>query len=232
MYLSCEGFDANRIDDLERTAFPGKAPAHRTIHVHDIVGDFRNAARRVQTHFGKRAPQKLLGFVALLPFQQGPYQRAQALSRVLDCFAHFERGKSRLLPRAVFHGVHIERQNFLFAFALNLLVKTLAGLVAEPAALGHFLDQRGNFVHFPRLIVGRGFINILHHVHQHIESHNVRRAKGCRLWPAHCRTGTGVHFFHGHAQGAHQVQGIQHGKRSDAVGDEVRRILRDHHTFA
>ncbi len=232
LHLSREGLDANRIDDLERTEFPGEAPAHRAVNVDHVIGNLRHTTRGVQTHFRKGAPQKLLSFVTLLPFQHGTHQRAQPLPCVLDGFAHFERGKLRLLPRAVFHGVHIEGQNFLFAFALHLLVKTLASLVAEPAALGHFLHQHWNFVHFPRLIIGRGFVNILYHMHQHIETHYVCRAKRGGLWPAHSRSRAGVHFFHGHAQSAHQAQRIQHGKCSDAVGDKIRRVLRYHHAFA
>ncbi len=50
LYLPCEGLDANRIDYLERTEFPGKAPAQGTIDLHNVVGNFRNAPGRVQTH--------------------------------------------------------------------------------------------------------------------------------------------------------------------------------------
>ena len=199
MHLSRESLDTNRIDDFERAKFPGEAPAHRTINVYNVVGNFRHAACRIQTHFRKRAPQELLGFVTLLPFQYGPDQRAQPLSCVLDGFAHFEGGESRFLPRAVFHGIHVEGQNFFFAFAFHLFVEALAGLVAEPAALGHFFHQRRDFVHFPRLIIWHGFVDILHHVHEHIEAHNICRAKRRGLWPARRRSSAGVHFLHRHA---------------------------------
>ena len=223
---------ADRIHDLERPEFPGKAPAQRAIDVHNVVGNFRHASGCVQTHLGKRAPQKLLGFVAFLAFQQRSHQRTQPLPGVLDGFPHFERSEFRFLSRTVLHGVHIEGQNFFLAFTPHLFVKTLPGLVAKPAALGHLFDKRWNFVALPRLVIRRRFVNVLHHVDQHVETDNIRRAKRRRLRPAHRWTRAGIHFFHSHAQRSHQPQRVEHGKRSDAIGDEVRRVLCNDHAFA
>ncbi len=69
-------------------------------------------------------------------------------------------------------------------------------------------------------------------MHTHVESNEIRRAKCRRLRPTHGRAGTRVHFFHGQPQRAHQAQRVQHRKRADAVGDEIRRVFRHHDTFA
>ena len=47
-------------------------------------------------------------------------------------------------------------------------------------------------------------------VHQHIETHDIRRSKRRRLRPAHCRPSAGVNLFHRHSERAHQAQRIQH----------------------
>src|SRR4029077_3882113 len=138
----------NCIHDLEWAEFPGEAPAQRTINIHNVVGNFRHAAGCVQTHFGKSAPQELLGFIPLLPFQQGPDKRAQALPRVLDCLAHFEGSESGFLSRAVLHSVYIESQNLFVAFAFHFFVTTLAGLLPDPPAPGHLFSQSWNFIRF------------------------------------------------------------------------------------
>ncbi len=170
--------------------------------------------------------------VTFLPLQHGFHQRAQPFPSIFNRFAHFEGSEFRFLPRAILHSVHIERQNFFFSFALHLLVKTLSGLVAEPAAPGHLFHEGRDFVAFPRLVFGRRLIYVLDHVHQHIEPYNIRGAKRRRLRPAHRRSRAGVYLFHCHAQRAHEAQRIQHGKRSDAIGYEVWRIFGHHHAFS
>src|SRR5207253_4996404 len=149
LHLSRECLHANGIHDFKRSEFPAKAPAQRAINVHNVVGNLRDTPRRIQTRFGKPAPQELLRFVTLLPFQHRPDKRAQPLAGVLDRLTHFERTEFRLLPRATLHSVHIERQDLLLALALNLFVQTLPRLVTEPSSLGHLFHQRRQLLHFP-----------------------------------------------------------------------------------
>ena len=167
-----------------------------------------------------------------MPFKQRPDQRAQPFARVLNRFPHFKRTEFRLLPGAVLHGLHIECKNLFLAVAANFLVKALTRLVTQPPALHHFFDHRGHFVPFARFIIGRGLINVLYHVNEHVESHKVRRSKGRRFWPSDRRAGARIHFFHRHPQRFHQPQCTQHGIRSDAIGDEIRRIFSQHQAFA
>jgi hypothetical protein len=227
-----ESFHADRVHQLKRTKFPGKAPAHRAIDIRNLIRNFRHASRRIETIFGQQAPQKLLGLVALLAFENRADQRAQAFGRVFDRLCAFNGREARLLPGAILHGVHIEREDFFFAFALYLFVEALSGLITEPAASRHFFEQRGNAIHLARFVVGHGIVNILHDVQQHIEADEIGGAKGRRFRLADRRAGAGVDFFDGHAERAHEVQRVEHGKCADAVGDEVRRIFRDHYAFA
>ena len=53
-----------------------------------------------------------------------------------------------------------------------------------------------------------------------------------RLRPAQRGAGADVDFFKRHAQVAHQVNGIQHRVRADAVGDEMQSILGDDDSLA
>ncbi len=174
----------------------------------------------------------MLRFVAFLSFKYRAYQSAQSLTRVLNCFSHFERSEFRLLPWPIFHGVDVQRQDFFFALAFHFLVESLAGFVAQPSAPRHLFNQRGHLVHFVRLIVWRGFVDVLHHVDQHVQPNEIGRAKRRGLRPAHRRPSARIHFFDGHAQRCHQPDGVQHRECSDAIGDEVGRILGNYHAFA
>src|SRR5208337_3420550 len=125
--------EPERVHDFKRTKLPGKAPAHGAIHIHNVVGDLRHAAPRVQAHFGDAAPDKLLRLVALLAFKEWSKQAAQAFGSIFDGFAGFDRAETRLLLLAVLHGVEVERENLPFTLAaFDAFVKSLAGFVAQP----------------------------------------------------------------------------------------------------
>src|SRR5579884_2293308 len=230
--LRREGRDADGVDEFEGAKFPGKPPAHGTIDVNNVIGNLRDAASGIEAHFGKCAPEKLLSFVAFLAFEQRADESAKALASVLNRLAHLEGGKPRLLSGAIVHRVEVESENFLFALALDALIEALTGLLAEPAAASHILDERGNLVNLARLIVWHAFVNVPDDVNQDVQADDVRGAKGGGLGPAHGRTGAGVHFLDGHAEGGHQAEGIKHGESADAVGNEVRRVFGDDHAFA
>ena len=107
LHLRCERLHANRVHHFERPKFPAKAPAHRTVHIYDAIGNFRHAPRRIQAHLRKPAPNELLRLVAFLPFEQRPNQCPQPFVRIFDGFAHFQRSEFRLLPRPVFHRLDV-----------------------------------------------------------------------------------------------------------------------------
>jgi hypothetical protein len=167
-----------------------------------------------------------------LSLHHRPDKSAQPLPGVFNCFAALDGSKSRLLTGAVFHGVDVQRENFLLAFALHLLVETLPGLLAEPASLDHFFDQRRHFVAFARFVIRCGFVDVPHHVTEHVQANDVGSAERRRLRPAHGGPGAGVDFLHGHIELFHQPQRVQHREGADAVGNEVWRVFRNHHALA
>ncbi len=52
------------------------------------------------------------------------------------------------------------------------------------------------------------------------------------LRPAKSGAGAGVHLLECHAEFVHQADRVQHGKRPDAIADEIRSVLGDDHAFA
>src|SRR5258708_6983448 len=231
--LRGEGSESDCVDHFEGAKFPGEAPAHGAINVHNVVRNFAHAAPGVEAHFGKAAPDELLRLVGFLIFKERSEQGAQTLAGIFDCLASFDRGEARFLFFAVLHGVEVESENFFFALApLHAFVKALAGFVAKPFALGHLFDEGGNFVGFARFVVGSGLINIFDYVHQNVEPDDVRSAKSGGLGPADGGAGAGVHFFDGHAEGLHQAERVQHREGADAIGDEIWRVFGEDDAFA
>ena len=227
------GLDADGVPHLERPQLPDKSPAHGAVHVHDRVRNFGHAARGVEAHSGDHAPDEFLRLVAFFSFERRAGQHAQPLARVLDGLARFDGSESRLLLRAILHFHGIEREDFGFAAGFfHALVKAAARLVAEPAAPRHFLEQRRHAVEFARFVVRNIFVDVADHVQEDVDADNIREAKRRRPRPAERGTGAGVHFLKRHAQFVHQADRIQHGKRSDAVADEIRSILGDDDALA
>src|SRR5258707_12999783 len=189
LHLRRKNLHAESVHLLKRPHLPAESPAHRAVYILQVIRNLRNAPRGVQTRFGKSAPEELLRLVALLPFEHRSNQRAKPLARILDRFPSLERSEFRFLPRAVHHGVHVERQNFFFFLALHFLVKTLPRFFAQPSPPRHLFEERGHFVNLARLIVRHGFIDIFHHVKQHIEPDNIRgpKCRGLRLSDARRR---------------------------------------------
>ena len=58
-----------------------------------------------------------------------------------------------------------------------------------------------------------------------VEADDVRGAEGGGFGPADGGAGAGVNFFDGHAERLHEAKSIEHGKRADAIGDEIRGIF-------
>ena len=163
----------------------------------------------------------MLGFVDLLAFENGSNEGAKAFARVVNGFAGFERREFCFLAGTVFEGVGVQREDFFFAGPFYFFVEALAGFVAEHFAFEHFFDEWRNFVTFARLVIGRGFVDILDDVDEDVEADDVRGAEGGGFGPPDGRAGAGVNFFDGHAERLHEAKSIEHGKRADAIGDEI-----------
>src|SRR6266404_5329747 len=91
--LRREGSESDRVDHFEGAEFPGEAPAHGAINVHNVVRNFAHAAPGVEAHFGKAAPDKLLRLVGFLIFKERSEQGPQTLAGIFDCLASFNRGE-------------------------------------------------------------------------------------------------------------------------------------------
>ncbi len=57
-------------------------------------------------------------------------------------------------------------------------------------------------------------------------------AKRRGFWLADGRAGAGVHFLDRHFQRLHLAYHVEHGKRADAIGDEIGRVFRGDDAFA
>ena len=134
-----------------------------------------------------------------------------------------KRGIIHLLLRAVFQRVPIERRDVL----AHLLVEAAPCLVAQPSALG----KLGHPVRHAEVFAG-ACAQPLRHVEQHVETRDVRCAKGRALRAAEQRAGERVHFVDGEAGFHHALHGRDHAVHAQPVGNETRNILRDHDTLA
>ena len=67
---------------------------------------------------------------------------------------------------------------------------------------------------------------------QDVDADHVGETKGSGARPADGGTGKRVHFFDGQPLLPHKVERGKHVGGADAVGDEVGRVMRNHHLFA
>ena len=132
---------AERIPDFKRAQLPLEAPLHGVINLEKLIRDFGHAPRGIRHAERERMPQELAGAVL------GIDEHFQALAQWFDVFGLANRFKAHFGGRLVFERVQVEcpelaRSLRHAAFALHLLVETLARLVADPVALQQFCVQR------------------------------------------------------------------------------------------
>ena len=70
------------------------------------------------------------------------------------------------------------------------------------------------------------------HVAEDVQTYQVDRAEGRRLWPPDERAGESVHVFDRKVHLLHEAHYVEDGKCSDAIADEVRRVLGIDDAFA
>ena len=85
--------DADRVPHLKRPQLPAESPAHRAVHVHDAVRNFRNATRGVETSLAKTRPKELIRLVAAFAFKRRADEHAQTGSRVVNALPRFDGSK-------------------------------------------------------------------------------------------------------------------------------------------
>ena len=213
---------ARCLPGLERTERPAVTPADRQVHVAGGVGDAFEVERAVVEGVAEAGPQELrLRMLAAA-------QRGELLRRILflqqdgDLGIDFTRRGAVVLHRQVQH------QNVLAALGVD----AGAGLLAQRA----FLDQRcqppGRLeVRVPR-IVGQGVGHGLDDVRHGVQADHVGGAVGRRLRAADRRAGQCIDGVEAEAELLGVVHRGQHREHADAVADEVRGVLGDHHALA
>ena len=224
--------DANRVPHLERAEFPCESPAHGAVHVDNAVGDFRNAARGVQAGLAEAIPEEAARFVAALAFERGRGQHANPLARVFDRLARFDRAELAFSRGAILHLLPVERKDFRVAALLDALVESAARLLAEPS-FAIIASSSGGTRYISRdSSSGNALVEIADDVGEHVEADDIRRAERRRIRPADRRPRARVDFLDRHIERLHLRKRLQNRECADAIGDEVRRVLRDHHALA
>ena len=112
------------------------------------------------------------------------------------------------------------------------LIEAAFGLVAQQSALDHLRQELRHDEHFALFIFGKRFVQVLDDVSEDVEADEIKRAERRALRPAHCRAGDLVDFFDRVTILEHRLDREQRAERADAIGDEVRPVLRRHHAFA
>ena len=108
----------------------------------------------------------------------------------------------------------------------DLLVEALAGFIAEPATLEKLVEDWGKPAACDALRkVGRD-------VGEDIDADEVGEAKGPGARPADGGAGERVDFLDGEPLLEHEVGGAEHDGDTDAICDEVGRVVREDDLFA
>ena len=210
--------DAGGIPHFEGAEFPVEAGAHGVVDGGGVVGDFADAVGGEVPERGEKRPEEGGGFVFGGVVGE---EQAQALGEGGGVFRHFERGEAGLASGAVVEGGEIEDQALVFAVgAADFLVEALAGFVAEPAALHHFVEDRRR-----TCPCGYALRKVGGDVGEDVDADQIGEAKGSGAGPADGGAGERVDFFDGEALLEHEVGGVEHDGDADAVGDEVGRVV-------
>ena len=141
-------------------------------------------------------------------------------------------GKRGFGERLVFERLPIQDVDLAVVALADAFVEALAGFLAEPAALDHFvLEVEGQEAIAPG-IVGDHFVEIVADEGPDIEADDIEQAEAGAIGQADERAGERVHFFDGEVFLDHRFRDGAAEKTADAVGDEVGRVLGADDAFA
>ena len=169
--------NADRVPGFKRPQLPTKAPAHRAIDFHDVVGNLRNVFRGVSERARHRLPKKRAHAIL------APNQCFDTLRQVFDILRHVERGKFHLLRRPI-SSVACRSPKSLFyrlrlsAFCRNRLWSYCRESRAQPFALEIRAHE-----HVALFIFRQGFVKVLDDMGEHVETDQIKGAESCRLRP-------------------------------------------------
>ena len=125
----------------------------------------------------------------------------------------------------VLQSFRVEHQDFPATVNLLALIKALAALFAQPAALDHRADERR---HGKRgLLPGfrhRG-LQLVAYVHVNVDAYQVERTERGAARTTQRRPGNAVYFIRTQAQLLHRVQDIREDVKPDAVADKAGYIM-------
>ena len=221
---------AQHVPNFKGAGLVGEAPAHGVVYRLGGVSNFGDDRRGVGKALVEHRTHQLRGAVVFF------HPRAQALAQILNILDFAHRLKLGLAGRLVFQGFQIEVPVFLLAILLDLLVKALLGLVAQPAALDEFGDEfvgaLRSEVFLRHFVVGNGLPQVAADVVPNVNAHQIHQAESSSLGAAHQRAGDGVHFLHGVAVLKDVIQHERAAAEGNAVADEVGGILAEHHALA
>src|SRR5207253_5100496 len=126
------------------------------------------------------------------------------------------------LCRSIIESRHIKRPNFrLLAFAFLLAIKTALRLVAQQSTLDHLRDELRHDENLALGIVGKIFMQVLHHMRKNIETNEVKSAKCRRPGTANSGTRNLIHLFDRIAVCQHRANRLERTERADAISEEV-----------
>ncbi len=219
------GLHSDGIPCFKGPQFPVISPSHRPIDAHDIINDFRNLLRRIEKGLLHRFPDKLS------PPVRAHGKGLDPLSQIFNVFSRLYGGKAHSFLWPVINLLIIQNKNLFFPFSLHLFVETLSGLLSQPLVLHHLVDKRRQLKITP-LFLRQTFDKIFRHMDHHIQSHNVSRAKSGALRFPRNRSGQQFYLFDPISVFQHRSDHCAHGKGSDAVGNEIGRILGKDHPFS
>src|SRR5262249_2931021 len=134
--------------------------------------------------------------------------------------------------RVVFERAAVDRPDFFFGALAHALVKTLAGLLAEPAALHHRFENGRDDVEIARGIVRGRLAEIAQHMYPNVDADDVQQAEAGALGQSDDRAGERIHLLNGEIELLGELVYLGAEKTTDAVADEVRGVLAMDHAFA
>ena len=129
----------------------------------------------------------------------------------------------------VSHRRGIEREDLAVR---TFLVETLTGLGADPAARHKLLDNGRQREQRPRFVVRQSLGKVADDVGEDVDAGDVDGAERCALRPADRGTRDRVDLLDREPAGGPGAKDLHHAVQADVIGDEVGRVLRNHHTLA
>src|SRR5271169_10214 len=217
--------DAGSVPQLERSELPIEPGPHGAIDFNDGVGDLGNTVGGVGPKLGEDGPEEDVGLVL-----RGRDEHSQALGQVLDILRHFDVDELGFLQRAVFQRLPVNGEALFAVGAVLLLVEAALGFVAEPLAVNHLDEKRGE-LQIAALVLYVGG-RVANDVSEDVEADEVSEAERGHLGPADGGAGQGIDFFDAEVHLLHDAHDVQRGEGTNAIGDKVGRVLRVYHALA